>query len=106
MSIIYLDTFFNVSLHTYYMVSERIKNKIWNDASKIKGKNPNTWRKDNCHKTVRRGSYGTNGEYGWHADHKHPVAKGGTNNIRNYQLLHKDSNRSKSDKYNSNYCKK
>ena len=56
------------------MVSERIKNKIWNDASKIKGKNPNTWRKDNCHKTVRRGSYGTNGEYGWHADHKHPVA--------------------------------
>ena len=43
MSIIYLDTFFNVSLHTYYMVSERIKNKIWNDASKIKGKNPNTW---------------------------------------------------------------
>ena len=67
MSIIYLDTFFNVSLHTYYMVSERIKNKIWNDASKIKGKNPNTWRKDNCHKTVRRGSYGTNGEYAWHA---------------------------------------
>ena len=74
-SIIDLDTFFNVSLHTYYMVSERIKNKIWNDASKIKGKNPNTWRKDNCGKKVRRGSYGTNGKFAWQADHKHPVAK-------------------------------
>ena len=43
-SITYLDTFFSASLHICYMVSERIKNKIWNDASKIKGKNPNTWR--------------------------------------------------------------
>lgn len=36
---------------------------------------------------------------GWEVDHKHPVAKGGSDNPRNLQAVQWEENRTKSDKY-------
>lgn len=75
------------------------KKNIWEKASPIKGRDPDVWRKDSYGNTIRYGSYGTQGEYGWEKDHKHPVSKGGTDNPRNIQPLHWEKNREKGDKY-------
>ena len=75
------------------------KDKIWEKARKIRGKNPDVWREDSQGNTIRYGSYGTQGDYGWEGDHKKPKAKGGTDNQRNLQALHWEANREKSDKY-------
>ncbi len=81
------------------MSSKKLINQIWDKAHKIRGKNPNIWRRDNKRNIIRRGSYGTKGEYGWEIDHKHPKAKGGSDKVINYQPLHWKANREKGDKY-------
>ena len=53
-------------------------NKVWEKASTVRGKNPEVWRRDCEGNIIRKGSYGTCGEFGWHVDHIHPKAKGGT----------------------------
>jgi hypothetical protein len=72
---------------------------VWDKATSIKGKNPDVWRKDPKGNTIRKASYGTQGEYGWEIDHKKPVVKGGTVDPKNLQPLHWEANREKSDKY-------
>jgi len=78
--------------------NKRIK-EILGKAKILKGKNPNTWRRDVKGNIIRFGSYGTKGRYGWEVDHKKPKAKGGSNHIRNLNPLHWQENRKKSDKY-------
>lgn len=74
------------------------KDRAWDRASKVCGKDPDTWRRDAIGNLIRRGSYGTTGEYGWEIDHKNPKAKGGSDHGRNLRALHWASNRRKSDK--------
>ena len=81
------------------MASNKDIENTWEKASTIRGKNPDTWRKDTTGKKIRRGSYGTVGDYGWEVDHKNPKAKGGSDHGRNLQALHWKENRKKSDKY-------
>lgn len=70
----------------------------WEKAKTIRGKNPDTWRRDAKGNKIRRGSYGTHGKYGWEIDHIKPKAKGGSNSDRNLQALHWEENLKKSDK--------
>jgi len=80
------------------VATQRQKDYAWEKAEKVKGKNPDTWRRDSAGNLIRRGSYGTLGEYGWEVDHKNPKSKGGTDHLRNIQALHWRHNRSKGDK--------
>jgi 5-methylcytosine-specific restriction endonuclease McrA len=80
------------------MVSKKVIEDAWEKAKPIRGKDPDTWRKDDEGNTIRWGSYGTTGDYGWEVDHCHPVSKGGTDNPRNLRPLHWQENREKSDK--------
>ena len=81
------------------MASKKEIDQIWEKAKPVRGKNPDSWRKDNHGNTIRKGSYGTKGEYGWELDHKNPSSKGGTDSAKNIQPLHWNDNRKKSDKY-------
>lgn len=80
------------------MATKKQVEDTWDKAKPIRGKNPDAWRKDPEGNKIRKGSYGTIGEFGWEVDHKNPVAKGGTDNPRNLQPLHWEANRKKSDK--------
>lgn len=79
------------------MATKKQIEDTWGKAQAIRGKSPDTWRKDSEGNKIRKGSYGTIGEFGWEVDHKNPIANGGTDNPRNLQALHWEANRKKSD---------
>lgn len=70
-------------------------NSIWNKAKKIRGKNPNKYRKDVYGNTMYKASYGKTSPMGWEADHIKPKSRGGSNSVRNLQALNSSTNRSK-----------
>jgi 5-methylcytosine-specific restriction endonuclease McrA len=80
------------------MASKKQINHAWEKAIPIRGQNPETWRRDSEGNKIRSASYGTQGKFGWEVDHKNPIAKGGTDHLRNIQALHWKENREKSDK--------
>ncbi len=75
------------------------KDMAWNKTKPIRGRNPEVWGKDPQGNTIRKPSYGTHGDYGWHLDHKKPKSKGGSDSPKNLQPLHWEANIEKSDKY-------
>ena len=80
------------------MASKKLINQVWDKGKTIRGKNPDTWRRDSEGNVLRKGSYGTEGQYAWEIDHKFPGSKGGSDDLRNLQPLQPDANREKSDK--------
>lgn len=77
---------------------ERIE-KIWNKGSKIRGKDPNLYRKDKYGNKMYKHSYGKDTPMGWNVDHSKPKNKGGTDHLNNLQPLNTSTNKSKGDKY-------
>ncbi len=73
--------------------------KAWDKAQVIRGLNPNVWRRDPYGNKIRKGSYGTHGEYGWEVDHKKPISEGGSDSPRNPQALHWKENWRKGSQY-------
>jgi 5-methylcytosine-specific restriction endonuclease McrA len=71
----------------------------WENAKSIRGKDPDVWRKDSYDNKIRKGSFGTEGNYGWEVDHKHPKDKGDTESLHNIRALHWKENRKKGDTY-------
>jgi 5-methylcytosine-specific restriction endonuclease McrA len=80
------------------MTSKKLIKQVWEKGKKIKGEDPNAWRKDRYGNKIRFGSYGTEGNYGWEIDHKNPKDRGGSDQLRNLQPLHWEENREKGAK--------
>lgn len=81
------------------MATQQQIEDAWERTATIRGRDPNTWRRDEAGNVIRHGSYGTTGEYGWELDHRNPVSRGGTDHGRNLRALHWEENRAKGDKY-------
>lgn len=81
------------------MTTETKKDQVWDKGRRIRGKDPEHWRKDVTGKPIRRSAYGTQGKYGWEIDHKYPKSKGGSDDLQNLQPLHWEENRKKADYY-------
>ncbi len=81
------------------MATEKQKRIAWDKAEPIRGKNPNTHRRDKFGNEIYKGSYGENSPKGWEVDHSKPKSEGGTDHPNNLQALQTESNRLKSDTY-------
>lgn len=75
------------------------KDELWQKAKKIRGKNPDLYRRDELGNTLYYHSYGKNTEMGWQIDHRKPQSKNGTNHLNNLRVLQKRANLKKSNKY-------
>ena len=80
------------------MASKQQIEDVWDKGREIRGKDPEAWRKDVYGNTIRHGSYGTIGEFGWEIDHKNPKDNDGSDQLRNLQPLHWEENREKGAK--------
>lgn len=77
---------------------ERV-DEVWEKGKNIFNKDPDLYRRDEAGNVIYKPSYGKDSDMGWEVDHKKPVDKGGTDNLRNLQPLQTDENREKGNKY-------
>lgn len=75
------------------------RSEIFKKADKIKGKDPDRYRKDDMGNEIFFNSYGLNSKKGWEIDHIRPKSKGGSDNDCNLRPLLTIENRHKGDKY-------
>lgn len=81
------------------MANQKQIDNAWNNATKIRGKNPNLYRKDDYGNPIYKLSYGKTSDMGWELDHKYPKSKGGSDSSKNLQAVQWEENRKKSDTY-------
>ena len=75
------------------------KDWCWQQCATINNENPDVYRTDELGNKIRYASYGTNGEFGWHIDHRKPISKDGSDHRKNLRALHWRTNIVKSNKY-------
>ena len=73
--------------------------QVWDKGTKVRGKDPELYRKDSTGKVIYKHSYGKTSDMGWEVDHSKPVSKGGTDHLNNLQPMQWEENRKKSNKY-------
>lgn len=78
---------------------QQIIDKVWEKGAKIFSKNPNFYRRDSAGNEIYKPFYGKDSNKGWQIDHKKPVSKSGTDNLRNLQPLQTEENKKKGDTY-------
>lgn len=71
------------------------KKRAWENAKRVKGKDPSLYRRDPYGNILYWPSYGKSSEMGWDVDHIQPASKGGSDSTRNLQALKTSVNRSK-----------
>ncbi|WAI01369.1 HNH endonuclease [Methanogenium organophilum] len=79
------------------MATNTKKDKAWNNAKTVRGKDPKRYRKDPYGNVICISSYGKTSPMGWDVDHIEPKSKGGSDSTRNLQALNASVNRSKKD---------
>ncbi len=80
------------------MSYQQKKDEVWDKGQKVRGKDPDLYRKDKFGNIMYKPSYGKNSEMGWEIDHSKPQSKGGTDHLNNLQPMNTQANRMKSDK--------
>ena len=74
------------------------KDDVWDKGHKVRGKDPDKYRKDDLGNLMYYGSYGKDTEMGWNIDHSKPQSKGGTDHLNNLRPLNTSANKSRGNK--------
>ena len=69
----------------------------WEQAQKVRDKDPEKYRRDETGNEVYKPSYGKHGDKSWVIDHRNPQASGGTDHRRNLRILQTRENEKKGD---------
>jgi 5-methylcytosine-specific restriction endonuclease McrA len=79
------------------MATKEQREKAWNNAQNVRGKDPDLYRKDPYGNLMYKSSHGKASGMGWDVDHIKPASRGGSDATRNLQALNTSVNRSKGD---------
>jgi len=74
------------------------KEQVWEKGKKVRGKNPDLYRKDKEGNEMYKPSYGKYSEKGWNIDHSKSQDKGGTDHLNNLQPMNSRANSEKGNK--------
>jgi len=80
------------------MSYQQKKDDVWDKGQKMRGKDPDLYRKDKLGNPMYKPSYGKSTSMGWEIDHSKAQSKGGTDHLNNLQPLNTAANRQKGDK--------
>lgn len=69
-------------------------NAVWEKGTTIRGKDPDSYRRDSYGNVMYKNSYGKDSAMGWSIDHKVPQSKGGSDGLRNLQPMNSIQNKS------------
>lgn len=72
---------------------------VWEKGARVRSRDPNLYRRDDCGNIIYKPSYGKETDMGWEIDHRKPVAKGGTDHMNNLRPLQCAANGEKGDNY-------
>lgn len=61
--------------------------KAWENAKRIRGRDPKMYRRDPYGREIFRRSYGKNSPRGWEVDHIKPKSRGGSDHTVNLQAV-------------------
>eukprot|EP00971_Amphidinium_carterae_P307012 6101233-Amphidinium_carterae.1 len=75
--------------------SKQNVDKLWEMSKEIKGKDPDLYRRSADGSTMYKHNYGKDSKMGYQVDHIKARSSGGSDNIRNLQLLNSHYNMSK-----------
>jgi hypothetical protein len=78
---------------SYYGNSKCVET-VWNSAPKIRGQDPELYRRDAYGNVLYKHSYGKPTQMGWHIDHIKPTSLGGSDHPRNLQVMQANKNMS------------
>ena len=81
------------------MASRRQRDVAWQNTPRVRGKNPNLYRRDVYGNEIYKPAYATGGIKGWEVDHSNPRSRGGTGSSRNLQAMQRKANRRKGAQY-------
>jgi hypothetical protein len=81
------------------MATKRQREIAWQNTPRVRGKNPNLYRRDVYGNEIYKPAYGKNGEKSWEVDHSDPKSRGGTDSCRNLQAMQTWANRRKAHRY-------
>jgi len=81
------------------MAMRKQRETAWQNTSKVRGKNPNLYRRDVYGNEIYKPAYGKMGEKGWEVDHSNPKSRGGTDSSKNLHAMQTLANRRKLDRY-------
>ena len=81
------------------MATRKQRETAWQNTPKVRGKNPNLYRRDVLGNEIYKPAYGTMGDKGWEVDHSNPKSRGGTDSSRNLQAMQSSANRGKGRRY-------
>ena len=79
------------------MTTEEARQKAWEKARVVRGKDPRKYRKDRFGNCMYRHSYGKHSPMGWQVDHWIPRSKGGGDTPRNRNAMSALANQKKAD---------
>jgi len=69
------------------------KDAVWDKAPTVRGKDPDSYRRDPYGNVMYYGSYGKDTAMGWSIDHKKPQSVGGSHALRNLQAMNSIQNK-------------
>jgi len=78
---------------------EEVVQKVWEKGKPVRGKEPDSYRRDAAGNVIYKPSYGKDSDMGWEVDHKRPASKGGKDNLGNLQPLQTEENKDKGNEY-------
>jgi len=73
------------------------KDEVWEKGKKVRGKDPDLYRKDDEGNLMYKHSYGKSTEMGWEIDHSKAQKDGGTNHLNNLRPLNTSLNRGRNN---------